>query len=95
MLSLHGLAIPIVNNNGNTKSDLVEQLLACRNRIEEAIHTVSENSDCCHGRNFQTHPAASVMTNLAIDQHRDRLRRLQEISNEFYALALGVQGQER
>ena len=47
------ITTPVVNMNGNTKAELIQQAMAIHHAIEAACRVLAE-SDLAHGRNFQT-----------------------------------------
>jgi hypothetical protein len=84
--------IPQVNMNGNTREDLVAQLVRTRNSVQIAIGDL-KRCDYYHGRNFQTYTNAAEVTMLAREEHVTRLLKLEEVSRELLELAMAIDSQ--
>jgi hypothetical protein len=87
------IAIPQVNNNGNSKDSLLAQLQHAIEPLRDAIEALS-NCDYSHGRNFQT-VAFPSEAQRARDEHVDRLRSLHRVRQELQELAEAISRQGR
>lgn len=91
------LAVPQVNNNGNSKDSLLAQLQHAIEPLRDAIEALS-NCDYSHGRNFQTYstgPGHEDVGQRARDEHVDRLRSLHRVRQELQELAEAISRQGR
>lgn len=81
------MQLPIINVNGTSRSELLEQhQLVCRH-IRHAIVALQEA--CPHGRDYQTLPGDKATTALhtALDEHSNRLLRLRQVLVEVETIA--------
>lgn len=81
------MQLPIININGTSPSQLLEQqLLVCRH-IRHAIEAMQEA--CPHGRDYQTlgGEKASQALHRALDEHSNRVLRLRQVLVEIETIA--------
>lgn len=81
------MQLPIVNLNGTSASELLEQhLLVCRH-IRHAIEALQEA--CPHGRDYQTlgDEKAPQALHRALDEHSNRLLKLRQVLAEVETIA--------
>lgn len=84
-----GLQAPQVNNNGTSKKDLMEQLIAVNHAGREMEKALSDAAP--HGRDYQTlKPGAFQM---ARKQWEDRAERIHSVMKEIEELAMAIQDQ--
>jgi len=74
-----GLVIPVVNINGTSKEELLEQYNEAINAIVSAIEAVGECRP--HGRDYQT--VDQSIYQKALDQWEKRMRYLHKICREY------------
>lgn len=82
---------PQVNNNGTSKKELMNQLLAVAKAGREMQRALDDAAP--HGRDYQTLPP--MIFQLARTQHTRRAQSLARIMEEIEDIALQVQDQGR
>lgn len=89
------LGIPKVNLNGNTKQQLLDELMEIRSRLDFALRAMRE-VEFTNGRNFQIQTAVDggVTHRKAIEEHTERVKKLEEVSREILTLAFEIQEQQ-
>jgi hypothetical protein len=90
---MSSLIIPRVNMNGNTKTDLVEQLQAAHEALGKAIDAL-QVCEFSNGRNFQAIPNGGAVALQARTQHGEWLQSLEYIKTNIIEIAyeLSIQG---
>src|SRR5271168_2865077 len=84
------LAIPWINNNGNPRQELIDDLIAVRDRIHEAMGLL-QASDYIHGRNYiGVDPEVYAQ---AKKQHRERMNQLQTVCTDLMQIAFAIDEQ--
>lgn len=86
---MKNLVPPVVNNNGNSKSDLVNQIMNIANKLEDAVGALY-NTDIYHGRNFQTCHNSDEVRDAAIKALGERIEALQEMKMDFVRMGIEV-----
>lgn len=79
---------PVVNNNGTTKMQLVEQRLTVVNAIEAAMKALQEMKP--HGRDYQTAPEGRYEEDRTI--WNNRFATLDTLRNSLQDEALSIHG---
>lgn len=78
---------PIINLNGTSKSELLEQHLAAADALRDAALALGHGPN---GRDYQTRPGAY---DIAVAEHCDRLKRLDAILCEILDIAEQIDAQ--
>ena len=78
---------PIVNLNGTSKSELLDQHLAAADALRDAALALGHGPN---GRDYQTQPGAYK---IAAAEHLDRLKRLDAILCEILDIAEQIDAQ--
>lgn len=78
--------LPIVNNNGDKRQDLIDQRLDVMRELDKAIDLMRQNGP--HGRNYQLNPEGSFKA--AQDLHRERVDMLVQLRNDLNDEALAI-----
>ncbi len=71
---------PLININGTSADELLAQIINAMTAVRKAMQVVTDAAP--HGRDYQTASDGSAFR-LATNEHRSRLLRLTEISNEL------------
>lgn len=83
------VTLPIVNMNGSTKQELMEQVWAQYTVVMAAYEVVIQFPP--HGRDFQISPAGDYEK--AREEHQERSLRLLKTAQELEALYIGLREQ--
>jgi hypothetical protein len=81
------MQFPIVNLNGTSAFELLEQHLVVKRHLTHAIAALQEA--CPHGRDYQTlgdYKALQAL-HIALDEHSNRLLRLRQVLVEIETIA--------
>ena len=84
-----GLQAPQVNNNGTSKKELMEQLIAVAHAGREMEKALSNAAP--HGRDYQTLKPGAFQ--VARKQWEDRAKRISSVMDEIEELAMAIQDQ--
>lgn len=82
---------PTIHLNGTPSERLLDGYTAARDAITAALSAVRETAP--HMRDYYVQPGGEGLWNKAVEEHRDRLSRLEVISGEFVTLAEAVLAQ--
>lgn len=85
------LIYPVLNNNGTDGDDLLKELNAAVNAVDQAISRLNDLT--VHGRDFQTVPGGTEMFNQYRAQHVERARALRTVYNELITVRYNVYSQ--
>lgn len=87
------MIVPVVNLNGNTRADLVEQAANINQALVAAIKLIRE-ADLTHGRNFQTVKDAAALTRRAVADKAEHISSLEAMARDYgdLAYAISIQG---
>ena len=83
------LIAPIVNNNGSSKDNLLEDYLAIKAALDEALHIMARGTP--NGRDYQT--VDPGIASAAREAHSERMKIIKDMRDEFYAIAIEVSKQ--
>jgi hypothetical protein len=83
------MIIPTVHLNGDSKQTLLDDNLAARRAVRDALDAVAKASP--NGRNF--YPQGDGAITKAVTEHRIRLLRLEEVRQELETILEGIQDQ--
>jgi hypothetical protein len=86
------LIVPVVNMNGNTREQLVEELQNAFDKVRDAQYAVLA-CDWSHGRNFQTLPDGNALAIVAREQKADIVRTLDDMHRQLLRLAFEISEQ--
>ena len=84
------LVKPFININGSDPDRMMEDILAARDKLSEAIKAMKEIIP--HGRDY---PGRTDLYAKARDQHLDRIRALIKIENEMYEIVEHIYDNKR
>lgn len=76
------LAIPTIHPNGTPHERLVEQLSNAVHALDDALKAIAEAEP--NGRDF--YPQGPDAIGHALEQHRQRLRAVHQVRNDYYKL---------
>lgn len=79
--------LPIVNNNGTSRNELIQQRRNVVHKIDDALYELRQMYP--HGRDYQTDKTGEVYPK-AREQHERRLKVLTELQNELKDEALAL-----
>ena len=82
---------PIVNMNGSSQEELLEQVMAAKEAVAIAMKALAEATP--HGRDYQTAPAGAYT--VARGQHNVRFGKLVDVYEELQAIAVDIYEQRR
>lgn len=80
------MKIPTIHLNGSSRERLVEGYCDASNAIRKAMDVLQEHSP--HGRDY--YPQGDGAFAAASDEHRARVRKLDEVRIELAAIALAI-----
>ena len=83
---------PVVNINGTSKRDLIDQNLEAWRAVKAAFGALAEAAP--HPRDFQTVQDPTVLAQARVD-HKYRLHQLNKIASELEEIAIKIQEQGR
>lgn len=86
------LGIPKVNLNGNTRQQLLDELMEIRSRLDYALRAMRE-VEFTNGRNFQlqTPVDGGVTHRKAVEEHNERITKVEEVAREILTIAFEIQ----
>lgn len=81
------MQLPVININGTSPSDLLEQHMLVKRHLAHAIEALQQA--CPHGRDYQTisHLDGGMAFQRAMDEHSNRLLRLRQVMVEIDTIA--------
>lgn len=88
---MQDLIIPIVNLNGTSRQELMQQLLDVKRAGEVLLDALT--LACPHGRDYQHLPTGSIQS--AIAQHKARAKTVVDLVSEIEAIAVAIRKQSR
>ncbi len=80
------MQLPTIHSNGTSKGSLVVALSEASNALNIAYEKLKQTAP--NGRDY--YPQGSVAMNTAINEHQDRMKRLDEIKGEIDALTIAI-----
>jgi hypothetical protein len=90
------LLVPVVNLNGNSAHEMVDEVMDVRRALDGTISLLRKAvANVAHGRNFQTTEDVMRAVNEAQDAWVQRYIVLHIIQSELEDLALAIQRQDR
>lgn len=83
------LTVPTVHNNGTSKERLIEALCEATNKLREACTALGECTP--NGRDYYVQ--GNTALGKALDEHRSRLQRIDDVRKELDQLAIAIDEQ--
>ena len=84
------IAKPMVHMNGTDKKGLIRGYLDAHEAVQNAISVLQANSP--NGRDY--YPQGYPVFRQAINEHKARIKKLQDVADELYSLAEHVHEQK-
>jgi hypothetical protein len=84
------LLIPTVHRNGTSGKELLDQILEARAALRVAIKALQ--NACPNGRDYYVQGDRTI--HQALEQHSDRLSKIQSVYSDLEQIATGIVGQE-
>lgn len=81
------LALPVPCLNGASKQTLIDEIMECRGRLEEALRAM-RNVEFTNGRNFQL--SDSKTHALCVEQHEARCKSVEDASRELLIMVFNI-----
>lgn len=79
---------PTIHLNGTAKADLLEGYLDALTALRDAHDALCKTAP--NGRDYYVADTSGIAINIAMDEHRARLRKLDDIKKEIEAIAMAV-----
>ncbi len=80
------MQLPTIHNNGTSKASLIEALVSASEVLNLAYQKITETAP--NGRDY--YPQGSVAMNRAIEEHQERLKKIDEVKGELDAMTIAI-----
>ena len=84
------MTLPTIHLNGTSAEILIADIMAARCHLESAYEAIQKTAP--NSRDYYTQGPDALAA--AIAEHRERLKRVYDVSQELYAMAMGIQDAE-